>query len=94
MKLAKCLLTATCHMALWLAVADAKGEVTFTTLFSFAGTNGIDPEGKMVQGSDGSFYGTTRDTTATEGANYGFSSYGHGTIFKITPTGNLTTLVT
>ena len=94
MKRAKSLLVMTCHMALWLLVADAKAEVTFTTLFSFSGTNGINPEGKMVEGHDGSFYGTTTDTTATEGANWGFGFHGHGTVFKITPTGILTTLVT
>lgn len=84
----------TCQMTLWLVVSSASAEATFTTLFSFRGTNGVNPEGKLVQGSDGSFYGTTRDTTATEGANYGFGSYGHGTVFRIAPTGKLTTLVT
>jgi uncharacterized repeat protein (TIGR03803 family) len=37
----------------------------------------------LVEGSDGNLYGTTR-----QGGNFGY-----GTIFKITPNGNLTTLV-
>jgi uncharacterized protein (TIGR03437 family) len=57
---------------------------TLTTLASFNGTNGNDPEdvGSLVQGSDGNFYGTTLQG----GAN------NSGTIFKMTPGGTLTTL--
>ena len=56
---------------------------TFTTLLNFAGANGAAPYAGLVQGTDGSFYGTTQNG----GAN-GFS----GTVFKITPEGKLTTL--
>jgi len=56
---------------------------TLTLLHSFTGVaDGADPEAGLVQGSDGNFYGTT----ATNGAN------DHGTVFKITPAGVLTTL--
>jgi uncharacterized repeat protein (TIGR03803 family) len=56
---------------------------TFTTLLNFDGTNGARPYyGFLVQGVDGSFYGTT----VYGGANFG------GTVFKITPGGTLTTL--
>jgi len=57
---------------------------TLTTLHSFDDTDGDDPlEGPgMVQGSDGSFYGT-----AAEGG-----TYGGGTVFKMTAGGTLTTL--
>jgi uncharacterized repeat protein (TIGR03803 family) len=61
---------------------------TLTTLVNFNGTNGQLPQSKLVQGSDGNFYGTTY---------YGGSStncdYNCGTIFRVTPDGNLTTLV-
>jgi uncharacterized repeat protein (TIGR03803 family) len=58
-----------------------------TRLFSFDDTDGNNPLGGLVQGSDGNFYGTT---------NFGGSGTdcetSCGTIFKITPTGTLTTL--
>jgi uncharacterized repeat protein (TIGR03803 family) len=52
---------------------------TFTTVFSFDGSDGSHPLG-LVQGGDGNFYGTTQASV--------------GTIFKITPGGTLTTLFT
>jgi uncharacterized repeat protein (TIGR03803 family) len=59
---------------------------TFTSLFSFADTNGEAPEGALVQATDGNFYGAT----IQGGTNC--PPYGCGTIFKITPSGTLTTL--
>ncbi|MGA2076792.1 MAG: choice-of-anchor tandem repeat GloVer-containing protein [Terriglobia bacterium] len=62
---------------------------TLTTLHSFDLTDGAIPYGGLVQGSDGSFYGTT----STGGANtICESGAGCGTVFKITSTGTLTTL--
>jgi uncharacterized repeat protein (TIGR03803 family) len=55
---------------------------TFTTLHSFQLTDGAIPARKLVQGTDGNFYGAT----GAGGAN------GYGTVFKITPSGTLTTL--
>jgi len=63
---------------------------TLTTLYSFCKvvnglgycTDGERPEGGLVQATDGNFYGVTE----TGGAN------DSGTVFKITPTGTLTTL--
>ena len=55
---------------------------TFTTLFSFDGTNGVNPFAALVQGSDGSLYGTTD----SGGAN------GGGVVFKMTMGGTLTTV--
>src|SRR6266536_5263808 len=52
-----------------------------TTLVSFFGTNGHSPF-SLVQGSDGSFYGTTSPENAP---NY-------GTVFKATTNGTMTTL--
>ena len=59
---------------------------TLTTIYSFcaqiACTDGSTPRGSLARGSDGNFYGTTFfGGTANE-----------GTVFKITPSGTLTTL--
>ena len=54
-----------------------------TTLVSFNGANGNNPQGGLVQGNDGSFYGTTE---------YGGAN-GLGTVFQVTTNGTLTTLV-
>jgi uncharacterized repeat protein (TIGR03803 family) len=62
---------------------------TLTTLHSFDNTDGGLPEAALVQGTDGDFYGTT----GSGGANAaGCGGYGCGTVFKITPSGTLTTL--
>jgi uncharacterized repeat protein (TIGR03803 family) len=54
---------------------------TFTTLHSFDGTDGLEPQA-LVLATDGNLYGTTFDG----GAN------ASGTVFKITASGSLTTL--
>jgi uncharacterized repeat protein (TIGR03803 family) len=56
---------------------------TLTTLHSFDGTDGQDPVGALVQATNGNFYGTTE---------YGGANHYYGTVFKITPSGTLTTL--
>ena len=63
---------------------------TLTILHNFGGVDGGNPEGALVQGTDGNFYGTTQ----RGGGNYGCTDYGVGcgTVFKITPAGTLTTL--
>jgi uncharacterized repeat protein (TIGR03803 family) len=64
---------------------------TLATLYNFCSqsncTDGSAPEAGLVQGSDGNFYGTT----AFGGAS-GACTHGCGTVFKITPSGMLTTL--
>ena len=71
---------------------------TLTTLYAFCLQGGPDyidcpdgagPVGSLVQGSDGSFYGTTQGGGANCEADFGA---GCGTVFKITPAGTLTTL--
>src|ERR1700678_4416495 len=65
--------------ALTVIVSNAQ---TFSTLISFDLANGSQPYASLVQGLDGSLYGTT----TAGGTN------GNGTVFKITTTGKLTTL--
>jgi uncharacterized repeat protein (TIGR03803 family) len=59
---------------------------SLTTLYSFCShsgcPDGFSPAAALVQATDGNFYGTT----SSGGAN------GGGTVFRITPTGRLTTL--
>lgn len=58
----------------------------FTSLYSFCVQvncpDGSNPYSGLVQGNDGNLYGTT----------YSGGNSGNGTVFKITPTGTLTTL--
>ena len=55
----------------------------FTNLYPFTGSSdGGYPIGGLVQGSDGNFYGTT----------YLGGSLGYGTVYEMTPGGNLTPL--
>jgi uncharacterized repeat protein (TIGR03803 family) len=54
-----------------------------TTLASFNGTNGQEPQAALLQGSDGNFYGA-----ASQGGANGF-----GTIFELTTNGVLISLV-
>jgi uncharacterized repeat protein (TIGR03803 family) len=57
-----------------------------TTLVSFAGLNGAKPYSALLLATDGSLYGTTY-----EGGTNGLP-FGLGTVFKLSPTGSLTTL--
>ena len=86
-----CLLTRTLAVvvAAFLCVgrALAAPSWTFTTLLTFKGTNGAEPDMSVAQGFDGNFYGTT----GGGGANCS-SGGGCGTVFKVAPTGTLTTL--
>jgi uncharacterized repeat protein (TIGR03803 family) len=65
------------------AIAIIAPAQTFKTLVNFDGTNGAFPAyGSLVQATNGDLYGATQEGGAT---NY-------GTIFKITPSGVLTTI--
>ena len=70
-----------CIVPLVFAMAISASAQTFTSLFGFDGTNGYAPE-SLIQGPNGNFYGTTVQGGASVG----------GTIFEITPDGQLTTL--
>jgi uncharacterized repeat protein (TIGR03803 family) len=67
---------------------------TLTTLYSFCAStfsgsclDGDTPQGGVVEGADGNFYGTT-----TLGGSPTNCTSGCGTVFKLTPQGTLTTL--
>ena len=73
--------------ALFAALATAAVLLpaqTFKTLDSFDDADGAAPWATLVQGSDGSFFGTTQ-----KGGNTA-CALGCGTIFQITPSGTLT----
>ena len=55
---------------------------TFTTLHNFDGTDGNAPIAALVQATNGNLYGSTGGGGAND----------YGTVFKITPSGTLTTL--
>jgi uncharacterized repeat protein (TIGR03803 family) len=65
---------------------------TLTTVYSFCSqtncTDGSLPYAGLVLGTDGNFYGTTRDG----GTSVNCDGLGCGTVFKVTPEGVLTTL--
>ena len=78
-------------LVLSAATAIASPAQTLTTLHSFAGYpgDGAGPLGAgFIQATDGNFYGTTN----VGGANNCYGGTGCGTVFKITPSGTLTTL--
>lgn len=65
-------------------VPSARGQITLTTLFSFTNlSKGAVPAARLVQGPDGSFYGTTEQGGA----------YSLGTVFKINSTGVFSNLL-
>jgi uncharacterized repeat protein (TIGR03803 family) len=81
---------------------------TTTLLYTFTNSNGSAPVGGLVQGSDGNFYGVTSGSQViyypfsiffgAQGGETGlFNTQGianDGTLFRLTPSGTLTTLVT
>src|ERR1022692_4686012 len=70
-------------LALFAATAMALPAQTFTTLHSFDGGDGQNPQAAvLVQGIDGNLYGTV----ASGG------TYSGGAVFKITPSGTFTTV--
>jgi len=69
------------------AIAAPAQNALFTTLVNFAdglsnGANAARPYWSLIQARDGNFYGTTPEGGA----------YSGGTVFKVTPEGELTTL--
>jgi uncharacterized repeat protein (TIGR03803 family) len=70
-------------------MATALPAQTLTSIFSFNGVDGRQPLAPLFQATDGNLYGTT----AYGGAHPNCTPFpGCGTIFKITPSGTLTTI--
>jgi uncharacterized repeat protein (TIGR03803 family) len=65
---------------------------TLTTLHSFDKSDGGNPAAGLIQGTEGNFYGTTEYGGAISCVDGSGIEIGCGTIFKITPSGRLTTL--
>ncbi len=61
---------------------------TFTSLYTFHGTDGGNPLGRLLEASDGNLYGTTGFATTWQ------CPCSNGTLFRISPAGALTTLYT
>jgi len=75
-----------CIILVFFAMVIASRAQTFKPLVSFDDSNGAGPQ-SLVQGTDGSFYGT-----ALTGGNLTCNTQGCGTVFKITARGKLTVL--
>jgi uncharacterized repeat protein (TIGR03803 family) len=71
-----------CVFGGFLSLVLSVSAQTFTSLFSFDAAAGAPPFAGLIQATDGNLYGTT----GGNGAN------GGGTVFKITPSGTLTTV--
>lgn len=77
-----------CMIAVFcVATGFASHAQTFKSLFSFDGTDGANPYSPLVEGTDGFFYGTTDG-----GGIYGSRLGGDGTVFRMSRTGELTTI--
>ncbi|MGB8734094.1 MAG: choice-of-anchor tandem repeat GloVer-containing protein [Candidatus Sulfotelmatobacter sp.] len=63
-------------------IRSTPSDPVFKTLVNFDGTNGADPGLSPIQGTDGNLYGGTGSG----------GEYGQGVLFKMTPTGALTTI--
>jgi len=63
-----------------------------TTLVNFSGPNGDEPFSALLRGNDGNFYGTTICGGTSKGDPESINQAGFGTIFKLTPEGDFTTL--
>jgi uncharacterized repeat protein (TIGR03803 family) len=75
---------------LFLGMAMTSSAQTLSTLHSFDGRDGSNPDAPLVQATDGNLYGVTSlGGTSTGG---GSCTSGCGTVFKMAPSGTLNTL--
>ena len=66
-----------------LAPSVAQTGASYSVLYRFTrGADGAHPVAPVIQATDGNFYGTT----------FNGGAYDKGAVFKLTPTGTLTTL--
>ena len=78
-------------VAVLCAMAATSHAQTFTTIASFNLYLGRSPVAPLIQGPDGNFYGTTQSGGTTLNDPL-CSPFGCGTVFKVTPSGTVTTL--
>jgi uncharacterized repeat protein (TIGR03803 family) len=75
----------------WGTVFQVAPDGTFKSLYSFGSqpnlADGASQYSGLIEGSDGNFYGTT-----TQGGTSVYNTDAWGTVFRITPTGTLTTI--
>jgi uncharacterized repeat protein (TIGR03803 family) len=74
--------TACIAAILWVTTAMLARAQTFNSLLSFDKADGYEVATFLIQGADGNFYGTT----------FSGGAYDYGTVFRVTPQGDLTTL--
>jgi uncharacterized repeat protein (TIGR03803 family) len=70
---------------------------TYTNIYTFSGlfgiaTNGAFPQARLMQGTDGNFYGTTVGGGTSTDYNPQDGDFGVGTVFRISPSGTETAL--
>ncbi len=80
MKLVRLSLLVLASLAITFTLAVCAQAQNLTFLADFNGTNGYQPFGSLTQATDGNFYGTT-----TNGGGHGY-----GNVYRITPSGELT----
>ena len=78
-------------LAFAAAAIPSRGQ-SFNILAAFNGVDGANPNGSLVQGPDGNYYGTTAIDGPVASLTYGEFCDFCGAVFKISPTGTLTTL--
>ena len=71
-------------------VVVASPAQTFTSLHSFSGTDGSNPQGALIQATDGHLYGTASLGGAHSGCSVDKTTC--GTVYRITTSGTLTTV--
>jgi uncharacterized repeat protein (TIGR03803 family) len=79
--------TAYAAVLVWAATAIALPAQTLSTLYSFDGEHGSFPVAPLIQAYNGDYIGTT-----SQGGINCVIDGGCGTVFKITPSGTLTTI--
>ncbi len=68
-------------------------QLVFQVVHAFDGTEGGLPDAALIQASDGNFYGSANGGDSSSGNNCFFDQRGCPTVFRMTPAGAVTVLV-